>query len=207
MCIPVLRGLSLNKGAFKMRIIGLTGGTGSGKGAVSGILSENGAYIIDCDEIAHEVIKKGRPAYLELLEYFGDSVLEENGEIDRKKLGEIVFSDDLKRGFLNKCTHKYIGMEVFGRIFEADKKEYALAVIVCTEIWGVYADEETRVKRIVERDGISEEYAKNRISSQMKWDEMAAFFDFVIDNDGDINETRRQIENHLRGGKDVFQKK
>jgi len=192
-----------------MRIIGLTGGTGSGKGLVSSFLEEKGAYIVDCDKIAHEIIKKGECAYLELVNFFGIGILDENGEIMRKKLGDIVFSDESKRAFLNQCTHRYVGIRVNEQIEQAKEKGYAVLVIdaplllesdiryTCNEIWGVYSDEETRIKRIMARDDISEEYARSRIAAQKEWDKIKEAADVVIYNNGDISETKKQVEHYL----------
>ena len=101
-----------------MKIIGLTGGTGSGKGFVSERLKKRNAYVMDADKIAHEIIEKDKPAYKEIVDYFGRSILDESGCIIRRKLGDIVFSDSEKLAFLNKCTHKYINMEIMRIIDE-----------------------------------------------------------------------------------------
>ena len=85
-----------------MKVIGLTGGTGSGKSVVSAFLKQNGAYIIDADEIAHGIIAKGKPAYEEITNYFGGAILDENRNILRKKLGSIVFTNNEKLNFLNQ---------------------------------------------------------------------------------------------------------
>ncbi|MEA4815406.1 MAG: dephospho-CoA kinase [Lachnospiraceae bacterium] len=192
-----------------MRVIGLTGGTGSGKGLVSSFLKEKGAYIVDCDEIAHEIIKKGKCAYIELVNFFGTEILDENGEIMRGKLGNIVFSDGSKRAFLNECTHRYIGIKVNEQVEYAKEKGYTILVIdaplllesnikyICDEIWGVYSDERIRMKRIMARDNISEEYAKSRLSAQKSWDKIKESADVVIYNNGDISEIKKQVERYL----------
>ena len=87
-----------------MKIIGLTGGTGSGKGFVSERLKARKAYVIDADAVAHEIIEKGRPAYKAIVDYFGSEILDEDGNIFRRKLGHIVFSDKDKLAFLNSLT-------------------------------------------------------------------------------------------------------
>ena len=105
-----------------MKVIGLTGGTGSGKSVVSRSLAAAGAVIVDADKIAHEIILKGEPAYQEIIEYYGTGILDEEGNIIRKKLGEIVFNDKEKLAFLNQCTHKYITAEVKRQIAEAKEE-------------------------------------------------------------------------------------
>lgn len=191
-----------------MKIIGLTGGTGSGKGFVSERLRQRKAYIIDADIVAHEIIKKGKPAYCEIVEYFGNGILDENGEIVRRKLGNIVFSDKEKLAFLNLCTHKYINLEVFRIIDEVKTQsdQYSAVVIdapllaesglseVCDDIWVVYADAAVREKRIMERDGIDVEQARNRIGSQKTWEEYKKLGAVIIDNSSDDENVERQLD-------------
>lgn len=191
-----------------MKIIGLTGGTGSGKGFVSERLKARKAYVIDADAVAHEIIEKGRPAYKEIVDYFGNEILDENGNIFRRKLGNIVFSDRDKLAFLNSCTHKYINMEIM-RIIEEVKPQtnvYSAIIIdapllaeaglvdICDDIWVVYADSEVRVKRIMERDSISEEQARNRIASQRSWEEYKELGAVIIDNSSDDENVERQLD-------------
>ncbi len=191
-----------------MKIIGLTGGTGSGKGFVSERLKARKAYVIDADAVAHEIIEKGRPAYKEIVDYFGSEILDENGNIFRRKLGNIVFSDKDKLAFLNSCTHKYINMEIM-RIIEEVKPQtnvYSAIIIdapllaeaglvdICDDIWVVYADSEVRVKRIMERDSISEEQARNRIASQRSWEEYKELGAVIIDNSSDDENVERQLD-------------
>ena len=191
-----------------MKIIGLTGGTGSGKGFVSERLKARKAYVIDADAVAHEIIEKGRPAYKEIVDYFGSEILDENGNIFRRKLGNIVFSDKDKLAFLNSCTHKYINMEIM-RIIEEVKPQtnvYSAIIIdapllaeaglvdICDDIWVVYADSEVRVKRIMARDSISEEQARNRIASQRSWEEYKELGAVIIDNSSDDENVERQLD-------------
>lgn len=191
-----------------MKIIGLTGGTGSGKGFVSERLKARKAYVIDADAVAHEIIEKGRPAYKEIVDYFGSEILDEDGNILRRKLGNIVFSDKDKLAFLNSCTHKYINMEIM-RIIEEVKPQtnvYSAIIIdapllaeaglvdICDDIWVVYADSEVRVKRIMERDSISEEQARNRIASQRSWEEYKELGAVIIDNSSDDENVERQLD-------------
>ena len=191
-----------------MKIIGLTGGTGSGKGFVSERLKARKAYVMDADAIAHEIIKKGKPAYDEIVAYFGYDILDENGEIVRKRLGDIVFSDAEKLAFLNSCTHKYINMEIMRIIDEVKPKTDTYTVIVidapllaesgltdiCDDVWVVYADSEVRVRRIMERDSISEEQARNRIASQRSWEEYKKLGAVIIDNSSDDENVETQLD-------------
>lgn len=191
-----------------MKIIGLTGGTGSGKGFVSERLEKRNAYVMDADKIAHEIIEKDKPAYKEIVDYFGRSILDESGCIIRRKLGDIVFSDSEKLAFLNKCTHKYINMEIMRIIDEVRPQtdKYTAIVIdapllaeagltdICDDIWVVYADGEVRVKRIMERDSITEEQARSRIASQKTWEEYKVLGAVIIDNSSDDENVENQLD-------------
>ena len=194
-----------------MKVIGLTGGTGSGKSVVSKSLSAAGAVIVDADKIAHEIILKGKPAYHEIIAYYGTGILDEAGNIIRKKLGEIVFNDKEKLAFLNQCTHKYITAEVKRQIAEAKEIGTATAIIVdapllleakletvCDLVWVVYADPEVRAQRVMARDGITYELAKARIANQKSWDEYKAAADAVIDNSKDLAHLEEQLSGFLK---------
>ena len=194
-----------------MKVIGLTGGTGSGKSVVSKSLAEAGAVIVDADKIAHEIILKGEPAYQEIIEYYGTGILDEEGNIIRKKLGEIVFNDKEKLAFLNQCTHKYITAEVKKQIAEAKEEGTATAIIVdapllleakletvCDLVWVVYAEPEVRAQRVMARDGITYELAKARIANQKSWEEYKAVADAVIDNSKDLSYLEGQLNEILK---------
>lgn len=194
-----------------MKVIGLTGGTGSGKSVVSKSLAEAGAVIVDADKIAHEIILKGEPAYQEIVEYYGTGILDAEGNIIRKKLGEIVFNDKEKLAFLNQCTHKYITAEVKKQIAAAKAEGIATAIIVdapllleakletvCDLVWVVYADPEVRARRVMDRDGISYELAKARISNQKSWEEYKSAASAVIDNSKDLGHLKEQISEILK---------
>ena len=149
-----------------MKIIGLTGGTGSGKSLASLWLQKQNAYIIDTDKIAHDIILKGNPAYEELIAFFGVEILDKKGEIIRRSLGDIVFHDAEKLAFLNRATHKHIRKTIFDEIQKAKQQNSPCAILdapllieadlmqICDEVWVVAAKEEIRIKRIMERDGI-----------------------------------------------------
>ena len=194
-----------------MKVIGLTGGTGSGKSVVSKSLAAAGAVIVDADKIAHEIILKGEPAYQEIIEYYGTGILDAEGNIIRKKLGEIVFNDKEKLAFLNQCTHKYITAEVKKQIADAKTEGTAAAIIVdapllleakletvCDLVWVVYAEPEVRAKRVMARDGITYELAKARIANQKSWEEYKAAADAVIDNSKDLTHLEGQLNEILK---------
>ncbi len=181
-----------------MRIIGLTGGIGSGKSTISKILAQMDIKIIDADTIARQVVKKGQPALKEIVESFGWDILLKNGELNREKLGGIVFSNKEKLKVLNKITHKYIMKEIEQKIEdEKRKKRYSKIIIdaallievglnkICDEVWLVVADKELRIKRIMERDLLSLEETKKRIKLQITDEKRLQYATSVIHNNND----------------------
>lgn len=202
-------GLKRNRGE-KMKVIGLTGGTGSGKSIVSSWLRNYGFAVIDADAIAHEIIEKEKPAYQELVAHFGYEILDDSGNIIRKKLGSIVFSDEKQLLFLNECTHKYIIKEIENSIQQYTQQQNCHSIVLdaplllevgleqyCDEVWVVYTKEEIRLQRIMERDGLSKEDAWNRIASQKPWEEYEKAADVVIDNNGNIEYLENQLKEFL----------
>lgn len=154
------------------RVVGITGGTGCGKSYISGLLRNAGIPVIDCDIIAREVMKPGKPALAEAAEFFGNEILE-NGVLNRKKLASIVFSDEKMLKKLNEITHKYILADIYNKI-DREKGDLVCidgAVLVesgikCDKLIGILASRELRCERIMKRDSLSEEDAKKRISAQ-----------------------------------------
>ena len=117
-----------------MKVIGLTGGTGSGKSVVSRYLKEMGAVIVDADLVSRQIVEVGKPAYEEIVAYFGKDILQEDGTIFRKKLGEIVFHDEEKLAFLNRCTHTYIVAEMKDQIEQAKTEGTASCIVLLSLI-------------------------------------------------------------------------
>ena len=161
------------------QIIGVTGNSGSGKGTVCAILRNLGGFCIDADHLSHQVIEYGLPAYTEITELFGAGILESNGSIDRKKLGDIVFRDPRKRKALEHIIHKHVKQKCGRLTAEAlGKNEYAFIVWdapllaeagmhrKCALVLLVTAPFTTKLTRIINRDGISEEQALLRLINQ-----------------------------------------
>jgi len=159
-----------------MFTIGITGGTGAGKTSALRALKELGALVLDCDEIYHELIEENNELKLDLeTRYCGVLI---NGHIDRKKLGEIVFSDPGALLDLNRITHKYVSAEIERRITEWEAQGGTVAAVdaialiesgraeKCDVVVGVTAPVETRIARIMKRDGITREQAENRVNAQ-----------------------------------------
>lgn len=180
-------------------VIGITGASGSGKSTVCNFIIENyNAIKIDADKIGHLIIKNGEKAYNEIVEYFGHSVTNENGEINRKILGEIVFSDKKKLEKLSSITHKYIAKKILGDIKkyrELNIYDYILVdapLLIeanlhtkVNEIWIVYANLDIRINRLMKRDNLSEKNIRNRLERQSKFDDMKKYANFIIYNNED----------------------
>lgn len=185
-------------------IIGLTGGIASGKSTVSNYLAELGAIIIDADKIAHEIMEKGKTAYWQVIEAFGREILAENGEIDRSRLGKIVFNNLEKKKILEEITHPQVIREMREKIeeYRAENKVIVLDVpllfeagldSMVDETWVVYVDRETQLQRLMARDGLSYEEANKRIQAQMSLEKKRVLADFVINNKGNIEDLKRQV--------------
>ncbi len=186
-----------------MKIIGITGGTGSGKSALSAKLGQLGATVIDSDLISHEVSRKGGAAFDEIVTSFGEDILEKSGEIDRKKLGKIVFENPEKLELLENITHKHIFESMQQRIEGCNTNIAVLDVPLlfqcdfpfeCDLTVAVIADEETRIKRIMMRDGITRDAAVARIRNQLSNDEYKALADVCFENNGEAEELEKFAE-------------
>ncbi len=188
-----------------MKIIGLTGGIGSGKSTTARFLTELGAEVIDLDRVGHEALKKGSKAYKQAVHEFGEIVLDKAGEIDRAKLGGIVFSDreTLKR--LNKIVHPVIDRAVAETIKECHRRGTKVVVLEAAamleaekawqvdEIWVTVAPEKVVLERIKERSGYNEAEAKSRIRSQMTNEERIRQAKVVINTDGTLDELKARV--------------
>ena len=194
-----------------MKVIGVTGPIGSGKSTVSRILSEAGAFIIDADKIAKEVVCKGKKAYQELIDYFGRGILNPEEELDRKKLAAIVFGDNEKLQAINGIVHKYVVEEIIEQIDKLmTDKSNDLVVLdvpipvkhgfidIADEIWVVTADKETRISRIMKRNGFDREEALRRINAQMSEEEYLKLADHVILNNGSEKQLGEKIRDLLK---------
>jgi dephospho-CoA kinase len=189
------------------RIIGITGGSGVGKGEVCRILVGLGAEIINTDSLAHRIILRGESsAYEEILAEFGSNILGDNGEIDRKKLGAIVFADKSGLAALSRIVHKYVRAQCeeiislsTGDVIAIDAPALIEAAMedICDDIVGIFARRNLRIKRIMARDGISREAAEKRIGSQMPDAVLRGHVDIAIDNNGTLEELEEKLSEHL----------
>ncbi len=191
--------------------IGLTGGIATGKSTVAGLLAERGAYIIDLDLIAREVVEPGQPALARVAERFGQAVLREDGTLDRKKLGSIVFADEAQRKALEAILHPAIRAVMKERMEARESNHPEQLVVVDVpllfesklesyfeQIMLVYVPREEQLKRLMKRDGLSREDAKRRLAAQMSIEDKKALADIVIDNSSDLAHTAAQIDRWRR---------
>lgn len=194
-----------------MKIIGVTGGIGSGKSTVCKEFAALGAAVIDADGISHSVTRKGEKAYFEIIENFGNGILTSDKEIDRRLLGKIVFCDKEKLKLLNKITHKYI-FEEMNRLIK-ENSEKAVVVLDVPLLFGsdfpikydlslgVIAPDDVRAARVMARDGISKEDISARIENQLKNEDYLRLCDVCVEN-VDIKKMKRQIADIFEGLRD-----
>lgn len=185
--------------------IGLTGGIACGKSTVSNMLRERGALIVDADVIAREVVAPGEEAWQQIIDCFGKEILLENQEIDRAKLGSLVFTDEKARLKLNQIVHPAVRKRMNEQAEAGEKAGKELIILdipllfesklehLVEKIIVVYCPEEIQLERLMKRNGFTKEEAINRIHSQMPIEEKKKRGDFVIDNRGTIEETEKQV--------------
>lgn len=174
-----------------MKIIGVTGGIGSGKTTVCEMFEKLGAEVIDADKIAHDITKRDGAAYAEIIGKFGEKVMLPGGEIDRKALAKIVFSDSEKLKLLEHITHKYVFEEMKKRMDKSTAPVVVLDVpllfssefpFACDLTVGVTADMEDRISRVFKRDNMTREEIISRINNQISDKTLKEKADIIIEN-------------------------
>ncbi len=191
--------------------IGITGGVGAGKSTILKILKDKyDAHLIMADDVAKDLMCKGKSAYRKIIQTFGDEILGEDQEIDRQKLSAIVFQDDEKLLALNQIVHPLVKKAIIKEKNEICKKypeklivlEAALLIEdgypeILDELWAVIADKEVRIQRLMDNRGYSREKSESIIAAQLSDEEFREACSFVIDNSGSLSESERQIEEHF----------
>lgn len=195
---------------MKSKVIGITGSIATGKSVASELIRKKGFTVIDADNIAHQLMKRGEKNYQRLVDYYGDCIVGENGEIDRCELGKRVFSNKEELQKLNELTHA----DIFNRILEMinmceDKvvfielpilfellKDGKLGINV-DEKWLIYTNPELQKNRLMKRNRFSEKEAMDRINSQISVDVKREMADVVIDNSKDLKWLENQIDFNL----------
>ncbi len=194
-----------------MKVIGLTGGIGSGKSTVSQFLAELGAVILDADKVGHEALKPDTEVWHKVVAAFGKQILTPNGEIDRNKLGEMVFRDSKSLSRLNRIIHPRMYDRVKAQLEEYRRQGVDVVVLeaailievnwtsLVDEVWVTVAPEATVLRRLKERIGLSESESLARIRSQLSSEERIKHASVVINTDCSLDELRARVEELWRG--------
>ena len=189
-----------------MKIIGLTGGIGSGKSTVSRFLTELGAIILDVDKVGHEAFKPDTDVWREVVAAFGRQVVTPNGDIDRKKLGEIAFGNPESLLRLNQIMHPRMHDMVKAQLEEYRRQGVDVVVLqapllieagwasLVDEVWVTVASQSTVLRRLEKRSGLSEQQSLVRIRSQLSSEERVKHADVIIDTECDLNELKSKVD-------------
>ena len=198
-----------------MKVIGLTGGTGSGKSTVAAYLEKKGCIIIDADKISRDLTKPGGEALEPIRRRFGADVFFEDGSLDRKKLGGIVFSDDAKLRSLEEITTDIVIKKILEKVEHLKKNGFNGTVILdapllfecgmkdCTdENWLVTCDLENRIQRLIDRDGISRQSILDRMANQLSDEQKRMMADRVIENSGRLTDLYSRSDRFIERARD-----
>lgn len=195
------------RGKHNRILLGVTGGIASGKSTVARMLEQLGARLIDFDVLSRVVVEPGKSAWRDITAYFGEQVLLKDKTLDRKKLANIIFRDSEKRKELERFIHPRIYEEFTRLVNEYATKDVNIIIQVVVpllleaklqhlfhKILLVYIPEERQIERVMKRDRISREMALDMLSSQLPIEEKRGYADFIVDNSGPLEETKRQVE-------------
>lgn len=192
-----------------MKIIGLTGGIGTGKSTVSAYLAQKGCKIIDADLISHQMTEAGSPCLAEIKAAFGEDVFLRDGNLDRKKVGRLVFADATKKKTLEQIITRRVIEKTLRILQDCRAQQEDLVVLdapllfecgmqrYTDETWLVVCRTETRLRRIAARDGLAEEDIQKRIANQMSTEQKEKLADYIIDNSRDLTWLYAQIDTLL----------
>ncbi len=200
----------------RFEVIGITGSFGTGKSTVAGIFAGFGAKVIDADKLTHQTMEAGKGAYKRIVSLFGEEILKDDGTIDRRRLGNLVFSDRNALDKLCRLIHPQVKLGIKGEINRI-KKENPCAIVVLDapllieagllkdvdRLIVVKASRKEQFKRCISRNGMTGKDIARRISSQMTLSSKVKLADYVIDNNGSLRETKRQAEKiwlEVKGG-------
>jgi dephospho-CoA kinase len=199
--------LQLVRGDGRSLLVGLTGGIATGKSVVASMLEELGAPLIDFDVLSRRVVEPDKPAWRDIVSFFGEQVLADDRTLDREKLGEIVFRDLEKRKKLESFTHPRIGEEFMAEVLTIRGRDpeaiiqVGIPLLIETNMQFmfdhlvvVYVPREIQLARLMARDGLDGEAAEARLRAQMPPDEKLDYADSIIDNTGSLEDTRRQVK-------------
>jgi dephospho-CoA kinase len=187
--------------------VGLTGGIGTGKSTIAAMFAKRGAYVLDYDELSHYVVEPEKPAWRDIVDFFGPSILREDRTINRPRLGEIVFADADKRRQLQSFIYPRLGEEYARRIQEITQKDPNAIIMadvpllietgmksMFEKIILVYATREQQLGRMTARNGFDLESATKRLNAQMPIEEKLQYADYVVHNTGSLAAAEEQVE-------------
>ena len=203
-----------------MLVVGLTGGIGSGKTVVASMFEDEGAHVIDFDYLARLIVEPDKPAWRDIVDYFGPGILSPDRTLNRPALAEIIFSDDKSRKALEGFTHPRI-FERRDALLKAirEKDPYSIVIIDFPLLFEsglrkdldkvilVYVPRDVQLERATKRDGLSPEEVEKRLHAQVPIGEKRSLSDFVIDNSGSLKHTRDQVRKVMRELSELLKKK
>lgn len=194
-----------------MKIIGVTGGIGSGKSEVLGIIAHSwNATVVEADEVGYLVMRPGKPCFAPIVELFGPEILKEDGTLNREEISRQVFQNQELREKLNQIVHPEVKKYIKKAIERERENETDIFVVeaalliedkydeICDELWYIYADEETRLERLMKNRGYSEEKARSIFATQLSEEEFSSHCDYEIDNSGSMEDTKKQIMQRIQ---------
>ena len=190
------------------KIIGITGGIASGKSTVVAEIRKQGYQVIDADQVVHELQEKGGKLYQTLVEWLGNNILQENGEFDRQKLGQVIFGNKEMMTKSSRLQNEIIRQELANRRNQLAQTEEVFFMDIpllieldymdwFDEVWLVYVDEKTQLDRLVMRNHYTRSEAQKRIASQMSTEAKKAYADKLVDNRGNLQALKEQVDRLL----------
>lgn len=190
------------------KIIGITGGIASGKSTVVAEIRKQGYQVIDADQVVHELQEKGSKLYQTLVEWLGNNILQENGELDRQKLGQVIFGNKEMMAKSSRLQNEIIRQELANRRNQLAQTEEVFFMDIpllieldymdwFDEVWLVYVDEKTQLDRLVMRNHYTRSEAQKRIASQMSTEAKKAYADKLLDNRGNLQALKEQVDRLL----------
>jgi dephospho-CoA kinase len=207
---------NFSTGEFTMLIVGLTGGIASGKSTVAEMFEREGGYILDTDSMSREVVEPDTPGWHEVVSFFGKEILNQDRTLNRKKLGDIVFSDPRQRKKLEAMLHPKIyerKKELIGAIVDRDTQAILIIAIpllievnsqdTVDKIVLVYVSPQVQLARLMARDGFSTADAQKRVASQMPIDSKLKYAHYVINNEGPLEKTQQAVRDVFKGLKEA----
>ena len=190
-------------------VLGLTGGIATGKRTADKFFEEKNIPIVDCDEIAHNIMNVNKPAWKDIKEVFGEKYLNEDQTINRKKLGKLVFNDPTKMKILNEITHPRIFQEMESQIAQYKSEGYSLIIVDAPVLFESHSEkyydktlvislpQDLQIKRLMARNNLTKEEALSRINSQMSLKEKEARATYVIENTGSVEDLYKKLNELL----------